>query len=42
LGQGTFGKVKLATHEPTNELVAIKVLEKSKIVEVSDIERVSR
>lgn len=42
LGQGTFGKVKLATHTPTGELVAIKILEKSKINEVSDIERVSR
>lgn len=42
LGQGTFGKVKLATHEPTGEQVAIKILEKAKIVDVSDIERVSR
>lgn len=37
LGQGTFGKVKLAQHELTNEFVAIKILEKSKIADVSDI-----
>jgi 5'-AMP-activated protein kinase, catalytic alpha subunit len=42
LGQGTFGKVKLAIHERTGEKVAIKILEKKKIVDVSDIERVSR
>jgi 5'-AMP-activated protein kinase catalytic alpha subunit len=42
LGQGTFGKVKLAIHEPTGQKVAVKVLEKKKIVDVSDIERVSR
>ena len=37
LGQGTFGKVKLAIHERTGEKVAIKILEKKKIVDVSDI-----
>ena len=42
LGEGTFGKVKLATHLLTGEKVAIKILEKSKIVDKSDIERVSR
>ena len=42
MGQGTFGKVKLAIHEPTGQKVAVKVLEKKKIVDVSDIERVSR
>lgn len=42
LGKGTFGKVKLARHRQTGEFVAIKILEKSKIAEVSDIERVSR
>ncbi len=31
LGEGTFGKVKLATHILTGEKVAIKILEKSKI-----------
>jgi 5'-AMP-activated protein kinase catalytic alpha subunit len=42
LGKGTFGKVKLATHIPTGEKVAIKILEKDKIVDVADVERVSR
>ena len=42
LGQGTFGKVKLAIHERTAQKVAVKILEKKKIVDVSDIERVSR
>ncbi|CAK59336.1 unnamed protein product (macronuclear) [Paramecium tetraurelia] len=42
LGEGTFGKVKLATHQITQEKVAIKILEKSKIVDASDIERVTR
>ena len=31
LGCGTFGSVKLAVHKLTNEYVAIKILEKSKI-----------
>ena len=31
IGEGTFGKVKLAKNIPTGELVAIKILEKSKI-----------
>lgn len=42
LGQGTFGKVKLVVHEETQQKAAIKILEKKKIVDVSDIERVSR
>jgi 5'-AMP-activated protein kinase catalytic alpha subunit len=42
LGKGTFGKVKLATHIPTGEKVAIKILEKDRIVDVADVERVSR
>jgi 5'-AMP-activated protein kinase catalytic alpha subunit len=42
LGQGTFGKVKLAIDELTKQKVAIKILEKKKIVDISDIERVSR
>ena len=29
LGEGTFGKVKLATNIQTNEKVAIKILDKS-------------
>jgi 5'-AMP-activated protein kinase catalytic alpha subunit len=42
LGEGTFGKVKLASHVLTGEKVAVKILEKSKIQDVSDVERVSR
>jgi 5'-AMP-activated protein kinase catalytic alpha subunit len=42
LGKGTFGKVKSATHIPTGEKVAIKILEKEKIIDVADVERVSR
>jgi 5'-AMP-activated protein kinase catalytic alpha subunit len=42
LGKGTFGKVKIGTHEPTSEKVAIKILEKQKIKDTSDIERVTR
>jgi 5'-AMP-activated protein kinase catalytic alpha subunit len=42
LGKGTFGKVKLGTHELTGENVAIKILEKSKIKDIGDIERISR
>ncbi len=37
LGQGTFGKVKIATHVLTNEKVAVKILEKDKIREVSEV-----
>jgi tRNA A-37 threonylcarbamoyl transferase component Bud32 len=42
IGQGTFGKVKLGIHTMTSEKVAIKVLQKSKIKEAADVERVSR
>ncbi len=37
LGEGTFGKVKLAIHLPTGEKVAVKVLEKSRIKQQADI-----
>jgi serine/threonine protein kinase len=37
LGEGTFGKVKLGIHSLTGEKVAVKVLEKSKIIDVSDV-----
>ena len=42
LGKGTFGKVKLGIHVPSGEKVAIKILEKDKIVDVADVERVAR
>lgn len=53
IGEGTFGKVKLGTHILTNEKVrntkfkyhfqvAVKILEKKKIVEEADVQRVSR
>lgn len=42
LGTGTFGKVKLATHTPTGELVAIKILEKSKMLSEAELTRVTR
>lgn len=42
LGKGTFGKVKAATHIKTGEKVAVKILEKDKIIDVADVERVSR
>jgi serine/threonine protein kinase len=42
VGEGTFGKVKLAVHIPTGEKVAIKILEKSKIKDPSDVKRVQR
>jgi 5'-AMP-activated protein kinase catalytic alpha subunit len=42
IGEGTFGKVRLGVHTLTNERVAVKTLQKDKIVEQSDIERVTR
>lgn len=42
LGKGTFGEVKLGIHRITNEKVAIKVLEKDKIVDEADKERITR
>ena len=42
IGEGTFGKVKIGLHETTRAKVAVKILEKSKIVDVSDAERVQR
>ena len=41
LGEGTFGKVKLATHIPTSQQVAIKILEKDKIIDKDDLARIS-
>ena len=42
LGQGTFGKVKLGIYLPTGEKVAIKILEKDRIIEKDDEIRVKR
>ena len=42
MGQGTFGKVRIGTHTITNEMVAIKILEKDKIKDKADVERVTR
>lgn len=42
LGKGTFGKVRVGTHLLTDEKVAVKILEKDKIVDSADSERVSR
>jgi len=51
LGKGTFGKVKLATHTLTGEKVrlthvmikvAVKILEKDKIKDKKDVERITR
>ena len=35
-------QVKLGTHILTSERVAVKILEKERIVEVADVERVAR
>ncbi len=54
IGEGTFGKVKLGNHNLTGEKVscwesrlirtqvAVKILEKDRIADVSDVERVAR
>ena len=42
IGQGTFGKVKLGLYIPLNEKVAIKILEKRKLIEKDDEIRVKR
>ena len=42
IGQGTFGKVKIGLHMITGEKVAVKILEKSRIKEAADVERVTR
>ena len=42
IGKGTFGKVKLGIHKPTGEQVAIKILEKSKIQNKRDLERIEK
>ena len=42
IGEGTFGKVKLAAHLLTNEYVAIKILEKSRITDKEELERIEK
>ena len=42
IGEGTFGKVKIAVHVPTGEKVAVKILEKNKIKDQADVRRVNR
>ena len=42
IGRGTFSKVKLGLHIPTKQRVAIKILDKEKINDEADIERIRR
>ena len=42
LGEGTFGSVKLAKQTSNGNLVAIKILEKSRIRDKADMERIVR
>ena len=42
IGKGTFSKVKLGLNKITGEKVAIKILDKSKILEKEDLDRVIR
>jgi serine/threonine protein kinase len=42
LGKGTFGKVKLGIYLPTKDKMAVKILEKSKMKDNDDFERVIR
>lgn len=42
IGEGTFGKVRAGTHILTGNRVAVKILEKDRISDVADVERVSR
>ena len=42
IGKGTFSRVKLGINKNTGEKVAIKILDKKKIVEKADLERILR
>ena len=42
IGSGTFSKVKLGLHIPTKQKVAVKILDKDKINDEADIERIKR
>ena len=42
LGEGTFGTVVKATHAIAGERVAVQVLEKKRVQQADDIERVGR
>ena len=42
LGQGTFGIVMLGTHQITGEKVAVKILEKERILQEADKTRIER
>eukprot|EP00624_Nannochloropsis_granulata_P004868 evm.model.NODE_34585_length_18702_cov_31.255749.4 len=42
IGEGTFGRVKTGIHGLTGEKVAIKILEKNKIVDDGDVRRIIR
>uniref|UniRef100_A0A1I8AQJ2 non-specific serine/threonine protein kinase n=1 Tax=Steinernema glaseri TaxID=37863 RepID=A0A1I8AQJ2_9BILA len=42
LGQGCFGKVKLATHERTNLKVAVKIISREKMDDKKETEKVNR
>ncbi|CEG41704.1 camk camkl ampk protein kinase [Plasmopara halstedii] len=42
IGKGTFGKVKLGMHVLTGEKVAVKILEKKRIIRAADMDRVVR
>ncbi len=42
IGSGTYGKVKLATHIKTKEQIAIKIIEKMKLIRRGDEERIKK
>lgn len=42
IGEGSFSKVKLGTHLVTNKRVALKIIEKAKITESADVQRITR